>query len=169
MTDTQARTDTIGDAFPIVPAVVPARSVNIPPLPVRYQVRPVLWGDRRRYEVVDTRTDTTLVVRATRFGADDDVLVLNLGGGGGPQVRDAPVREAEEMVGTRQCGICRGIFPVDPADEPGPPQDWWLCRPCRRTPTGRRPGPASEDAGVSWPTGLVPSAPAASPAGTSAL
>lgn len=112
----------IGDTRPrVLPTVAASRSIGSPTPPVRFQVRPVLWGERRRYEVVDTRTDTTLVVRATRVGADDDVIVLNMGGGGGPQVRDAPVK-AEELVGTRQCGRCRGIFPADPAGDPAAPQ-----------------------------------------------
>jgi len=45
----------------------------------RFQVRPVVWGNRRRYEVVDTRNDAILAVRATSAGAEDDVIVLNLG------------------------------------------------------------------------------------------
>ena len=169
MKETLAVPAFVGHTPTVFSAAMPARSVDTPTLAVRYRVRPVLWGDRRRYEVVDTHTDTTLVTRATHVGADDDVIVLNMGGGGGPQVRAAPVRAAEEQVGTRQCGICRGIFPVDPAHEPGPPQDWWLCGPCRRTLTGRPPGPASEDAGISWPTGLVPSTPDPSPAGVPEL
>ncbi|HZT68059.1 MAG TPA: hypothetical protein VFA11_19910 [Acidimicrobiales bacterium] len=55
-------------------------------IPVRFQVRPVAWGDRLRYEVVDSRTGTTLVVCSTRHGADGDVMVLNMGGLGGPRV-----------------------------------------------------------------------------------
>lgn len=65
----------IGDTRPrVLPTVAASRSIGSPTPPVRFQVRPVLWGERRRYEVVDTRTDTTLVVRATRVGADDDVI-----------------------------------------------------------------------------------------------
>jgi len=121
------------------------------PTPVRFQIRPVVWGDRRRYEVVDTRTNATLVVRASRAGADDDVLVLNMGGTGGPLVSGTPVPEAEELVGTRRCGRCRGSFPARVVGEPAGPQDRWLCERCRRTLVGRPTGPASEDAGVSWP------------------
>lgn len=124
-------------------------------MPVRFQIRPVVWGDRRRYQVVDTHTGRTLVVRATRAGADDDVLVLNMGGRGGPRVSGAPVPEAEELVGTRECGRCRGSFPAGVVGEPPGPQDWWLCEWCRRTLIGPPPGPASEDAGVSWPRGPV--------------
>lgn len=100
-------------------------------VPVRFQVRPVLWGDRRRYEVVDTSTDTALVVRTTRWGADDDVMVLNLGATGGPRVFAADGPEAEERVGTRQCGRCRGFFPAAPASRPGV-HDWWLCEACHK-------------------------------------
>lgn len=74
-----------------VPISEPPASVALDSsaLSVRFEVRAVLWGNRRRYEVVDTRTDTTLVVRATSRGADDDVMVLNMGARGGPQVFDA--------------------------------------------------------------------------------
>jgi len=142
----------MGETF-AVPAHNPEpEAVESSSFPVRFQVRPVVWGDRRRYEVVDTHTDTTLVVRATRRGADDDVIVLNLGGMGGPRVFDATVPEADELVGTRRCGRCQGIFPADPALEPTGPQNWWLCDPCRNAPIGRPPGPASDDAGLSWRT-----------------
>jgi hypothetical protein len=146
----------MGDTSAVPASNPPAsKALDSSRTPVRFQVRPVDWGERRRYEVVDTHTDTTLVVRATRHGADDDVIVLNLGGMGGPRVFGATVPEALELVGTRQCGRCRGIFPADPAGEPATRQDWWLCDPCRKTLVGRPPGPASEDAGVSMPTGLV--------------
>lgn len=130
-------------------------TLESPTHPVRFQVRTVLWGDRRRYEVVDTGTDTTVVVRATRWGADDDVIVLNMGGKGGPQVLESRVSNVVEQIGTRQCGRCRGVFPADPADDPAGQPDWWLCEPCRRTLIGRPARPASADVGTSRPSAQI--------------
>lgn len=91
MKDTLAGSASVQDLRPhVLPAALPARPLTDPLLPVRYQVVPLRWGDRHRYEVVDTWTGTTLVVRATRQGADDDVIVLNMGARGGPSVRGCP-------------------------------------------------------------------------------
>ena len=44
----------------------------------RYRVQPVTWGDGRRFRVRDTVTNTVLAIRATRRGAEDEVIALNM-------------------------------------------------------------------------------------------
>ena len=96
MNNTLAGSAAVQDVRPHVLPIAAARPLTDPSLPVRFQVVPVRWGDRRRYEVIDTWTRTTLVVRATRQGADDDVIVLNMGARGGPSVRGCPDPGGEE-------------------------------------------------------------------------
>ena len=103
---------------------------------VRYQVRAIDWGDRRRFEVVDSSTGTTLAILANRVSAEDEVIALNLGR---TITDEAPPSGAEEVLGTRQCGRCRGVFPADPAREPVALVDWWVCDACGQKLLGRAP------------------------------
>lgn len=77
---------------PRLQLVPPLASANpaVPGADVRYQVRPVVWGDRSRFQVRDTLTDTTLATRATRRDAEDEVIVLNIVGPGALGYRSAP-------------------------------------------------------------------------------
>jgi hypothetical protein len=44
----------------------------------RYQVRAVLWGNRKRFVVRDTATNTTIAIRTTSHIADSDLMRLNM-------------------------------------------------------------------------------------------
>jgi hypothetical protein len=129
----------------IRPEPVPKR----PPLPdptipasARYQVRPVQWGDRERFEVRDTATDTTIAIRTTSRIADEDVMVLNLVGPNGlgraSVPRPKPPRSEPEPQPARQCGRCRQYFAADPLSDPTALEVWWLCEPCHDTLIGAR-------------------------------
>lgn len=67
--------------------------------PIRYQVRVVMWGARRRYEIRDTVAGTTLAIRSTQEIADGDVLVLNMRGR--TQRRSPPVSPPVPPEGNR--------------------------------------------------------------------
>ena len=69
---------------PAVPASSPprpgtssSRVTHVVP-PPRYQVRPVLWANRKRFVVRDTKTDTTIAIRTTSKIADSDLIRLNM-------------------------------------------------------------------------------------------
>lgn len=141
---------------PTLPATAtepsPSRVVALTP-PPRYQVRPVLWANRKRFVVRDTETDTTIAIRTTSKIADSDLIRLNMGVH--PDVNrqrrplerephsvrdDAPGPEPVITATERQCGRCRGVFPLDPTLDPTMLQDWWLCGPCRNKLLGGRRG-----------------------------
>ncbi len=44
----------------------------------RYQVKSVLWGNRKRFIVRDTATDSTIAIRTTSQIADSDLIRLNM-------------------------------------------------------------------------------------------
>lgn len=148
---------------PAFPAASPAPCGSSPTSPphftpversCRYRVREVLWGNRRRYVVRDTATDTTIAIRTTSQIADSDLIRLNWAAAGRPDGRTA-LRPAEDDsisellradVPHRQCGRCRQLFAADPTLYPGVVQEWWLCDPCHdklmgtgRAPTGASP------------------------------
>src|SRR5579884_3900625 len=108
----------------------PAASVGPAP---RYQVQSVLWGNRKRFVVRDTLTDTTIAIRTTSQIADSDLMRLNMA----PRTHHDPRPDARPAQGDphlaspdRQCGRCRSFFSPDPRREGIGLQDWWLCEPC---------------------------------------
>ncbi len=109
---------------------------------IRYQVRSLPWGDKRRFAVRDTVTDTTLTIRATQNGAEDDIIVLNIVGPGGLGLPSPPQLAPRD----RRCGRCRQVFAPDPAEDRSALEDWWLCAGCRRKLLGAVPN--SSAAGV---------------------
>ena len=112
----------------------------------RYQVRAVLWGNRKRFVVRDTATDTTIAIRTTSEIADSDLIGLNMAGRADhilrlhaqPAPADPPSAKRD-----RQCGRCRRFFPAEPDLEPMALQDWWLCDPCSHKLLGTRRGLSS--------------------------
>jgi hypothetical protein len=143
-------TTTASPIRPRAPVAFPPLSVTPVELGPRYQVRPVLWGNRTRFVVRDTRTQTTIAIRATSQIADSDLIRLNMGVGNNLRPNphslehdrpslpsDVPCPGAVTQ-SDRQCGRCRGFFAPDPTLEPVGLQDWWLCDPCRDTLLGAR-------------------------------
>lgn len=99
----------------------------------RYQVRSLLWGNRKRFEVRDTATGTTVAIRTTSQVADSDLMRLNMAPATdhGSRVAARPVPDAPAAPPRgRQCGRCRRVFPADPAGEATALEDWYLCEPC---------------------------------------
>ena len=149
------------DPASIAASPAPPGSAPTSPLPVtavesacRYQVRERLWGNRRRFVVRDTASDTTIAIRATRQIADSDLFRLNWGARGCPDLGSALRRVLNDSLSEpisdgpshRQCGRCRQFFASDPTPNPAAIQDWWLCDSChdklmgtRRAPTGTSP------------------------------
>lgn len=59
-------------------ATSPAASIEAAP---RYQVQPVLWGNRKRFVVRDTATGTTIAIRTTSQIAESDLFRLTMTAG----------------------------------------------------------------------------------------
>ncbi|HET9732622.1 MAG TPA: hypothetical protein VFP54_08100 [Acidimicrobiales bacterium] len=106
---------------------------------LRYQVRQVIWGDHKRFEVRDTVADETMAIRSTLLKAEDDVIVLTMAEGDLTGIEEV----AEPQAATRLCGRCRGIFPADPDRNPSAMEDWWLCGPCHEVLIGPSSKPNS--------------------------
>lgn len=121
-------------ASPVSPdiAAPPTPNAAIEPAP-RYLVRAVLWGNRKRFVVRDTTTDTTVAIRTTRQIADSDIIRLNMAPrtDHGPRPQARPVQaDTSSAERDRQCGRCRRHFAPEQALEPNAIQDWWLCEAC---------------------------------------
>lgn len=154
------------DPSSLAASTAPHRSPPTSPLPVvngqvesacRYQVREVLWGNRKRFVVHDTATNTTIAIRATRQIADSDFIRLNFAVGGRPDpgsallpaLSDSPSELTPNNASRRQCGRCRQFFASDPTLNPAAIQGWWLCEPCHDKLMGTSRAPTG--AGVSAP------------------
>ena len=148
------------DPASLAASPTPPRSAPTSPLRVvngqvdracRYQVREVLWGNRKRFVVRDAATDTTIAIRTTRQIADSDLIRLNCAAKGHPDpgsalrpaLNDSPYELIPDNGTGRQCGRCRRFFVSDPALNALAIQEWWLCEPCHdklmgtsRAPTG---------------------------------
>ena len=119
----------------------------------RYQVREVLWANRKRFVVRDAASGTTIAIRSTRQIADSDLIRLNWAARGrpnpgtalGPALSDSPSDLIPEDPSRRQCGRCRQFFASDPTLNPSAIQEWWLCEPChdKLMGTSRAPGGTS--------------------------
>ena len=129
----------------VVPTLATAPPVTTtPPAPLgasiglapRYQVDMVLWGNRKRFVVRDTSTDTTVAIRTTSHIADSDLMRLIMTArtdlGAGPADRPTP-DEPVWAPRDRQCARCRQFFPADPAPETAALEEWWACPPCRES------------------------------------
>lgn len=145
-------------AFPTRPTSPPTSSPAAAIRPTerlsRYRVREVAWGNRKRFVVRDTATNTTIAIRTTRQIADSDLMRLNWSAGGHPDpttatqpaLRDSPAELILDHPTRRQCGRCRQYFALDPTLAPGAIHDWWLCEPCRDKLMGTRPAPTRTSA-----------------------
>jgi hypothetical protein len=102
---------------------------------MRYQVRSVPWGDKRRFAVRDTDTDSTLAIRATQNDAEDDIIVLNIVGPAGLGLRSAPKLGPLD----RRCRRCGHVSAPDLAEDQSALEDWWLCARCRQRLLGSVP------------------------------
>lgn len=136
--------------LPIQPEPMPQRTPladPTTPVPARYQDRAVRRADRKRFEVRDTKTDTTGAIRTTSRVADEDVMVPNLAGPNGPGGVPAPQPQSAETepAPVRQCGRCRQYFPADPLSDPTVLQDWWLCEPCHNSLFGTPREPSNSE------------------------
>jgi hypothetical protein len=116
---------------PATPPTLPAASIE----PARrYQVQSVLWGNRKRFVVRDTATDTTVAIRTTSQIADSDLMRLNMAARTdyGPRLDARPVHaDPASAPRDRQSGRCRQFSSADPARQTTALEDWWLCEPCR--------------------------------------
>jgi hypothetical protein len=94
---------------------------------MRFQVRSVPWGDKRRFAVRDAETDSTLAIRATQNGAEDDIIVLNIVGPAGLGLQSTPKLGPLD----RRCRRCGQVSAPDVAEDQSALEDWWLCARCR--------------------------------------
>ena len=126
----------------------------------RYQVREVLWANRKRFVVRDAASGTTIAIRSTRQIADSDLIRLNWAARGRPApgtaVRlakdDSPSELIPDHASGRQCGRCRQFFASGPALNQAPIQEWWLCEPCHDRLMGTSPAPMATPASDPPPT-----------------
>lgn len=135
MSDTLARPAEPSPAqLALIPPVAASKLVTAD-REIRYQVRSVPWGDKSRFAVRDTVTDTTLAIRATQNGAEDDIIVLNIAGPAGLGLPSA------SQLGhlDRQCGSCGQVFASDLAEDQSALEDWRLCARCRQKRLGSVP------------------------------
>jgi hypothetical protein len=94
---------------------------------MRFQVRSVPWGDKRRFAVRDAETNSTLAIRATQNGAEDDIIVLNIVGPAGLGLQLAPKLGPLD----RRCRRCGQVSARDLAEDQSALEDRWLCARCQ--------------------------------------
>ena len=112
--------------------------------PPRYSVRPLQWGDRRRYALVDGLTDVVLAIRSTRAGAENEAIVLNLTTTAAAMLPTPSVPDLSgATAAVRTCSRCREEFPAEAGQDELTLKDWWLCPPCHLSLMGGESVPAT--------------------------